>query len=158
MDAVFVGAVTAINDPAWLARAFPFLPIAYSSADPVAANFQVADSWKGVTTMTVVIRTAVSGASCGYTFEAGKQYVVYAYHFSGVLETNMCTRTNEVALAAADLTYPNPLPKLTLTPTASSPVLFYIVIGLLVAVAIALLIAIWLIRRKLARSSSKQSS
>ncbi|MEK7324929.1 MAG: hypothetical protein AAB217_06690, partial [Chloroflexota bacterium] len=97
--AVFVGSVTAINDPAWLARTFPFLPIVYSSADPVAVNFQVSDSWKGVTTTTVVIRTAVSGASCGYTFNVGRQYVVYAYQYSGELETNICTRTSEVALA-----------------------------------------------------------
>jgi hypothetical protein len=154
--AVFVGDVTAINDPTWLARTFPFLPIVYSSADPVLVNFQVSDSWKGVTTTTVAIQTAVSGASCGYTFEAGKQYVVYAYQSSGVLETNMCTRTNEVAFAAADLNYLNTLPKLILTPTASSPVLFYIVIGLLVAISTALLITIWLIRRKLAHAAPKQ--
>lgn len=155
--AVFVGGVTAINDPTWLARTFPFLPIVYSSADPVLVNFQVADSWRGVTTTTVAIRTAASGASCGYTFEVGKQYVVYAYQYSGVLETNICTRTSEVALAAADLNYLSTLPTLALTPTASSPTLFYIVAGLLVAVAVALLITIWLIRRRLARAT-KQSS
>ena len=155
--AVFVGGVTAINDPTWLARTLPFLPIVYSSADPVLANFQVGDSWKGVTTTTVAIRTAVSGASCGYTFDVGKQYVVYAYQYNGELETSICTRTSEVALATADLNYLSTLPKLALTPTASSPTLFYIVVGLLVAIAVALLIATWLIRRRLAHAT-KQST
>lgn len=156
--AVFVGDVTAINDPTWLARTFLFLPIVYSSADPTLVHFQVSDSWKGVTTTTVTIRTAVGGASCGYSFDLGKQYVVYAYQYSRELETNICTRTSEAALATTDLNYLNTLPKLALTPTASSPAILYVVIASLVAIAIAVLITFWLVRRKLARSGSKQSS
>jgi hypothetical protein len=64
----------------------------------------------------------------------------------------------EVALATADLNYLNTLTKLALTPTASSPTLFYIVAGLLVAVAVALVTTIWLIRRRLAHSTPSQSS
>ncbi|HKZ71005.1 MAG TPA: hypothetical protein VJ020_13050 [Anaerolineales bacterium] len=137
-DAVFVGRVTQINDPSWPG-------IMASGADPVRVVFQVNDSWKGVATTTVMVETAVSGASCGYVFDTGKRYVVYAYNDSGVWNTNMCTRTNYVTNAAADLAYLNTLPKLTLTATSSPISAVVYVIGAVVILA-AVIGGIWLAR------------
>ena len=145
-DAVFAGRVTQISDPRWPGGLV-------SSADPVRVVFQVNDSWKGVTTTTVLIATAVSGASCGYTFDVGRQYVVYAYNNNGVWGTNMCTRTNDVANAAVDLTYLNTLPKLALVSTSPSvPVAAYVV-GAAIALALAAA-SVWLFTRLMKRKSS----
>jgi hypothetical protein len=147
-DAVFLGKVTQIDDPQWLARIVPWLPVTYSSADPVYAHFDVSDSWKGVSTTTVQVETAASSASCGFAFEVGKQYIVYAYDSAGKLMTGLCTRTTEAALAAADLAYLGAQPKLTLTP-APSVFPFGLVFGagavLLLTVGLS---AVWLMRRR----------
>ena len=148
MEAVFVGNVTQISDPSWPGGLV-------SSADPVRVVLQVNDSWKGVTTATVLVETAVSGASCGYTFDVGKQYVVYAYDHdnNGVWATNMCTRTNDVANAAADLTYLNTLPKLALISTSAPvPVAVY-VIGAAVGLVLAI-VSVWLVVRLIKREPS----
>jgi hypothetical protein len=137
-DAVFVGRVTQINNPTWPG-------IVASSADPVRVVFQVNDSWKGVATTTVTVATAASGASCGYVFDVGKQYTVYAYNDNGVWGTNMCTRTNEVANAAADLAYLNTLPKLTLISTSSPVPMVAYVVGAVVVLA-TVIGGIWLAR------------
>ena len=148
MEAVFVGNVTQISDPSWPGGLV-------SSADPVRVVLQVNDSWKGVTTATVLVETAVSGASCGYTFDVGRQYVVYAYDHdnNGVWATNMCTRTNDVANAAADLTYLNTLPKLALISTPPPvPVAVY-VIGAAVGLVLAI-VSVWLIAQLTKREPS----
>ena len=40
--------------------------------------FRVAKTWKGPDRETLQVRTAASGASWGYGFEEGREYVVYA--------------------------------------------------------------------------------
>jgi len=46
--------------------------------DHDVVRFFVIDSWKGVTTRTAYVSTRSSGSECGYTFELGKKYVVFA--------------------------------------------------------------------------------
>ncbi len=120
-DAVFTGRVTSVVNYGQLPLAPQVLQWLNSASYYNYYNevtFLVSDSWKGVTTTTVVAHTGQSGGGCGYPFALGQQYVVYADNYSGMgLETNSCTRTSEAALAAADLSYLTTLPKLTLSGT-----------------------------------------
>lgn len=74
-----------------------------SSADPVIVSFDVSRAWKGITENRVEIITAQSSASCGYRFEKGKEYLVYAYESEGKLSTGLCSRNALLADAAGDL-------------------------------------------------------
>jgi len=112
-DAVFIGTMTEMID----------------SKDSYGrrVSFEVSSSWKGVTTTQVVLYTGYGGGDCGYEFVPGSQYVVYAHRGesypdqdSDSLATGICTRTNNTASAADDLTYLQALPQLNLTP-ASTP-------------------------------------
>lgn len=153
--AVFAGTVTSINNPSQV----PLLPQlidtwASWTHSPAAfsfynrrVTFAVTDSWKGVTTSTVTLKTGQGDADCGYLFARGRQYVVYAYDFQGAgLETNICTRTSDAGHAAADLNYLNTLPRLPLTP-ASLAGWPYLAVAALVGAAV-LGSAVWFIRRR----------
>lgn len=86
-EAIFVGVVTSIDlvgeDPHW-----PELRV----------HFDVSASWRGVTGPTALIATAASGAACGYDFEIGREYLVYADVWSsvevGTFATHLCHRTH----------------------------------------------------------------
>ena len=69
----------------------------------VEVRFKVESSWKQVRTDELIIRTG-RGGDCGYRFEVGQRYLVYAYG-SGEsrLETNICQRTRELDDAEEDL-------------------------------------------------------
>jgi hypothetical protein len=90
--AVFSGKVTKIEDVADFER---------------AVTLEVATSWKGVDQKELVIYTARDGAACGYGFEKGKSYLIYAHSTKvgekKVLGTNICTRTCLLADAKGDL-------------------------------------------------------
>ncbi len=70
-------------------------------------SLQVTGWWKGVTSSPIVIRTASHPVSCGFDFEVGVEYLVYAYPGTpaqgGALSTTGCTRTTPIAEAGADL-------------------------------------------------------
>lgn len=97
-EAVFAGKVIKIVQPK------PDAQGVISTADPVQITFEVSQSWKGVSFKEVTIRTALDSASCGFFFEADKEYIVYSYkNGDNVLETNICTRTAELTTATEDL-------------------------------------------------------
>lgn len=73
-----------------------------SSASPMPVKFDVQRVWKGTAEKTITISTALSSASCGYEFEYGKTYLVYAYGDES-LQTGLCTRTQLFADAYEDL-------------------------------------------------------
>lgn len=56
----------------------------------VRVTFKVDKSWKGLTTGEAIVSTGENSAMCGFNFEVGKTYIVYA---NGSLQTNICTRT-----------------------------------------------------------------
>ncbi len=85
--AVFLGKVISINR------------INYSSE----VTIEVIKSWKHIKTKKVVIYTGVGSGDCGYLFEIGKSYLVYAYGDLNGLETNICQRTTELEDARNDL-------------------------------------------------------
>src|SRR5262245_27949519 len=72
--AVFRGTVTAIRDymrmplVGWVLEQ---IPGAAGHLFGRHVSFQVQESWKGVTTTTISIRTGQTGAGCGFPFEVG---------------------------------------------------------------------------------------
>ena len=74
-----------------------------SSADPVDVTFQVETVWKGPAAKTLVASTARYGASCGYEFEAGNRYLVYANGAESGLTVSLCSRTRPISQATQDL-------------------------------------------------------
>ena len=49
------------------------------------------------------LTTSRMEASCGYPFEMGQSYLVYAFGLESSLETHLCTRNQPLAAAAEDL-------------------------------------------------------
>jgi hypothetical protein len=86
-DAVFTGTVTSISPP---------IGIIPNSASPEEVAFRVSNVSKGPPPSadgTIVLKTAVSDASCGYPFQNGGQYLVYAYNSGQQLQTDLCSGT-----------------------------------------------------------------
>ena len=59
-----------------------------------AVVFQWHAYWKGELNGQVVVFTSTSSAACGYSFEVGVTYLVYAYGDHSVYSTDLCTRTS----------------------------------------------------------------
>ena len=89
-DAVFIGKVQSIDS------------IDFGTLKVRLAVFQ---SWKRISSTTIDVYTAAHGAACGYYFEIGSTYLVYAYIYDSALRTNSCTRTTSLAFAEEDLTF-----------------------------------------------------
>ncbi|MDT7604437.1 MAG: hypothetical protein QOF61_2434, partial [Acidobacteriota bacterium] len=74
--------------------------------------FQQEESFLGVKTPRVTIHSGTGGGDCGYWFERGKRYLVYAYGDSPKsLGTNICSRTRPLDAAGEDLTFLRGLPR-----------------------------------------------
>jgi hypothetical protein len=70
--------------------------------------FEVTDTWKGVTESQVIITTGSGGGDCGFGFQVGQEYLVYAsestmYSDEAELVTIICDRTTELSSAQEDL-------------------------------------------------------
>ena len=90
---VFVGMVTSVrefSDPK---------ATTYSSMDPTTVEFEVDTVWKGPSHETTSLTTARMGASCGFTFVEGEEYIVYSRDGATV---SLCSRTRPVAAAEED--------------------------------------------------------
>jgi hypothetical protein len=90
--AVFSGKVTALS-----------APVDGGGTDPVQVTFAVTNGWKGADQSTIVIVTPSSSASCGVGLVEGQEYLVYATESEGSLQTNLCSRTTQLAMAGEDL-------------------------------------------------------
>jgi hypothetical protein len=70
----------------------------------VRATFQVERRWKGVKTRRVNVHTWSNSAMCGYGFQKGETYLVYAHKAQdGKLQTSICSRTRREDQAKEDL-------------------------------------------------------
>lgn len=78
-----------------------------SSADPVEITLEVDRVWKGEVGRSQIVYTAIGEESCGFTFQMGNEYVVYAHSKTSngneQLETHLCDRTGLLAAASDDL-------------------------------------------------------
>lgn len=69
-------------------------------------RFAVADRFRGQTENMVEVITGRGGGDCGYSFEIGKNYLVYTFEREdGRLGTGICSRTRELSNAVEDLEY-----------------------------------------------------
>ena len=62
-------------------------------ASGVSVKFLVEKSWKGSLSRKVNIFTGLGGGDCGYQFEVGESYLVYASGAKEKLSTSICQRT-----------------------------------------------------------------
>ena len=92
-EAVFSGEVVKIDRPS------PFK----SSAALETDTFRVYEVWKGPEQRTLEVHTALIGASCGYPFKEGQEYLVYAYTGKQGLQTDLCSQNKPLSEAGADL-------------------------------------------------------
>ena len=75
-------------------------------------RFTVDKAFRGVEAKEVEVLTGSGGGDCGYGFQLGGQYVVYAYRDNdNRLATSICSRTRPSSNADADLVYFRDLPK-----------------------------------------------
>ena len=96
--AVFVGEVIAKEDFETTDK--------FGTQPVVRVKLTVSRVWKGVAGAEAVVLTSGFEPACGYRFEQGKKYLVYAYADRwglGGLETGICNRTKSLAAAARDL-------------------------------------------------------
>jgi hypothetical protein len=74
-----------------------------------SVTFRVSEVWKGQQRETYELSTPRDGASCGYPFKEGQEYLVYAYWGpqgsppKPGLKVDLCTETKPLAEAGANL-------------------------------------------------------
>ena len=91
--AVFVGEVVEIIVPKTASGAAAWV---------AEVRFKVQRKWKGAEAEEISVFTANVCCACGFKFEVGESYLVYAYG-SDSLSTNTCTRTSRLSEAEKDL-------------------------------------------------------
>ncbi|WP_090726905.1 hypothetical protein [Paenibacillus sp. PDC88] len=75
-----------------------------SSAEPVSAQFEVMNVWKGELGTEATVYTATSSESCGYEgFEVDEEYIVFAYGPYDQLKTGLCEGTKQLDTAQEEL-------------------------------------------------------
>ena len=98
--AVFVGRVVSIEG------AFDPDEAPYSPEDRTTVGFEVDGVWKGVVHERMYVTTRPDGASCGFAFAEGEEYVVYAHdsaEVDGGYGVYRCSRTALLSQAQADI-------------------------------------------------------
>ena len=153
-DAVFAGRVVSID------HSFdPNRPP--SHGDHTTIGFRVSAVWKGAVTEDMDVTTPPTGGSCGFAFEEGQEYIVYAYDSAYADEgysVNICSRTALLAHAQEDLDAfgdgDAPLseaggPQPEAPPAADDETVTMVVVSVIAAIIIigALSAAVWVTRR-----------
>lgn len=87
-DAVFSGEVVDITE---------------QSRDENLVAFDVSETWDGPEEGTLSVSTHPDSATCGYPFEEGTAYLVYAYGSDDDLHVSLCSRTTELEDAEDDI-------------------------------------------------------
>jgi hypothetical protein len=90
-DAVFSGRVRSVK----LSRSGDF--------EEHRVTFQVQSIWKGSVTASIELLTAPDTGGCGFPFEIGRSYLVYAHAAEGTLRASLCSRSNFLEAATEDL-------------------------------------------------------
>ncbi|HTK83277.1 MAG TPA: hypothetical protein VL633_13405 [Bacteroidota bacterium] len=75
-------------------------------------SFKVTKWYKGTQSDEIQIMSGVGGGDCGYFFDKGIPYLIYADSIrGGILYTDICTRTRPLREATIDLSYLDNLPR-----------------------------------------------
>lgn len=137
-DAVFSGRVVRVHGAGLL-----------GAGSTIVATVQVQQVWKGPVRARLSVITESDGAACGYSFQRGREVLIYAYEHRGDLGTGLCTRTALLSEAGRDLAAlghgmvpaPEPLPVRALRPLTDRP------LATALTLVIAVVVARWLRRR-----------
>ena len=87
-DAIFIGEVLEVKD-----NKFSFI-----------VKIKVESNWKGDKDAEVTIFTGKGGGDCGYPFQVGESYLIYASKLdNGNLTTNICRRTKLLSESQDDI-------------------------------------------------------
>lgn len=101
-SAVFVGTVIAVRENESQKKAYETYVI---DSTPRVFKFSVEQSYLGVPGKEVEVFTGRGGGDCGYEFQIGQRYLVYAYEYQDKLTTRTCTRTKPFREAEEDLVF-----------------------------------------------------
>lgn len=66
-------------------------------------TFQVSEHFKGAPATIVQVENHASGPMCGYPFQQGIEYVVYAHGEDRQLQTSSCSRTTVAVEPSSEL-------------------------------------------------------
>jgi hypothetical protein len=66
-------------------------------------TLRASEVWKGPQRETLEVHTPRHGASCGYPFKEGQEYLVYAYGKEAPFKVDLCSETKLLSEASADL-------------------------------------------------------
>lgn len=66
-------------------------------------TFKVFKTWKGPKKKQIVVTTTTDPAGCGFEFEKGKKYLVYASAEVKRLQVSLCSRTLPLEMADDDI-------------------------------------------------------
>jgi len=70
-----------------------------SEKGEIRVKLRLIKPWKGKLGKTLTLVTGLGGGDCGYFFEVGKTYLIYAYRDEDKrLTTNICSRTAGIVL------------------------------------------------------------
>lgn len=108
-DAVFEGSVKRIELKSALmdAKVGGLVPANLEDQEFInRVTFDLSHSYKGVVQKDVELTTGVGGGDCGFDFESGKQYLVFAFaDTSGHLSTGICSGTGLLEDSQSELSY-----------------------------------------------------
>lgn len=102
-SAVFAGRAIEVIQPSPVAQENSIPQNPDSPASQVRVIFQVSRVWKGSQKPLLLVVTPNSSAACGYSFQEGQQYLVYASVQESKLATGLCNGTKPLSLADEDL-------------------------------------------------------
>jgi hypothetical protein len=103
-SAVFAGRVIGLE----LIPHFSEDPTVSFAIEDLLVRVAVSAVWKGNLETTTSVYTAFTCCVCGYPFEIGETYLIYADVTGDHLHTSVCTRTAKLADAAEDLAFLGP--------------------------------------------------
>lgn len=106
IDAVFLGKVSAIETSSHPRTGAPGAMSMTFMGGMLQVTIDVEESFRGDAGKSATVFTPQSGASCGFHFEKGQSYIVFAHKTKeGELAVSMCSGTRPVANAQQDLAY-----------------------------------------------------
>jgi 5-hydroxyisourate hydrolase-like protein (transthyretin family) len=96
-DAVFSGEVVDISSAPGVKDQLPL--------GNRLVRIRVIQAWRGGASGIVEVRTGSGGGDCGYNFQQGVRYLVFASQWSGTLSTGICSPTRRLDEASAELAF-----------------------------------------------------